>query len=218
MRRESQNSSIPVPLFQSGGGLLNHISGTYSHSVWLIIRDFRCQNCIWENFLTLEFQSWKVNFKTEVCWKSADPHITMHWIKEVEIAKINRRSCDIAIDCRAERFPRLRYAWCDDCVKSSVLKSTTDSYEGDKVLTRSTSISVQPEFMKQHKAVQSVSDLFNIRSQNDDVQDFDVRLDQALLSASEMPSVLILEGLYKSKLQDSVRLQTCFGFVWSRNH
>ena len=35
----------------------------------------------------MEFQTWKVNFKTEVCSKSADPHITMHWVKEVEIAK-----------------------------------------------------------------------------------------------------------------------------------
>ena len=36
---------------------------------------------------SLEFQSWKVNFKTEVCAKSAFAHITMHWIKEVEKAK-----------------------------------------------------------------------------------------------------------------------------------
>ena len=35
----------------------------------------------------MEFESWKVNFKTEVCSKTADPHLTMHWIKEVEIAK-----------------------------------------------------------------------------------------------------------------------------------
>ena len=35
----------------------------------------------------MEFQSWKVNFKTEVCSKSADPHLTMHWIIEVEIAR-----------------------------------------------------------------------------------------------------------------------------------
>ena len=34
-----------------------------------------------------EFHSWKVNFKTEVCSNSAEPHLTMHWIKEVEIAK-----------------------------------------------------------------------------------------------------------------------------------
>ena len=82
--------------------------------------------------------------------------------------------------------------------KSSVLKSTTDSYEGDKLLTWSMSISVLPELMN----------LFSVRLQNDDVQDFDIRWDQALLSASDMPSNVILEGLYKSKLQDSVQLQT----------
>ena len=35
----------------------------------------------------MEFQSWKVNFRTELCQRTADPQITMHWIKEVEIAK-----------------------------------------------------------------------------------------------------------------------------------
>ena len=49
---------------------------------------------------------------------------------------------------------------------------------------------------------------FRERLQSDDVQDFDVRWSQALLSASHMPSDVILEGLYKSKLQDSVQLQT----------
>ena len=35
----------------------------------------------------LEFQSWPVNFKTEVCANSGFPRITIHWINEVEIAK-----------------------------------------------------------------------------------------------------------------------------------
>ena len=44
--------------------------------------------------------------------------------------------------------------------------------------------------------------------ENDDVQDFDTRWDQALLAASEIPTETVLEGLYKSKLQDSVQLLT----------
>ena len=36
---------------------------------------------------SLEFESWKANFKTEVRSTSADPQLTMQWIKEVEIAK-----------------------------------------------------------------------------------------------------------------------------------
>ena len=51
-----------------------------------------------------------------------------------------------------------------------------------------------------HEAVQGLSKLFSISLQNDD----DVRWGQALLSPTEM----VLEGLYKSKLKDSVQLQT----------
>ena len=50
--------------------------------------------------------------------------------------------------------------------------------------------------------------MFSFRLQNDEVQDLDVRWDQALLSASDMPSDAILEGLCKSKLQDFVQLHT----------
>ena len=32
MKRESLNTSIPSHHFQSGGGMLNHIGGTYSHN------------------------------------------------------------------------------------------------------------------------------------------------------------------------------------------
>ena len=39
-------------------------------------------------------------------------------------------------------------------------------------------------------------------------QDFDARWDQDLLSASEIPMEMVLEGLYKSNLQDYVQLQT----------
>ena len=58
-----------------------------------------------------------------------------------------------------------------------------------------------------YEAVQGLSDMFTFSLQNDDVQDFDVIWDQALETASDMPSDVILEGLYKSKLQDSVQLQ-----------
>ena len=73
---------------------------------------------------------------------------------------------------------------------------------------------MQLEPMKQYK---DFSDLFSIRLQNDDVQDFDVRWNQALLSASDMPSVVILEGLYKSKFTALCSASDRVGFVRSRN-
>ena len=45
-----------------------------------------------------------------------------------------------------------------------------------------------------HEAVQGLSDLLSTRLQNDDVQGFDVRWDQALLSSNETPTEMILEG------------------------
>ena len=89
--------------------------------------------------------------------------------------KVNSRTYDIAIDSGANRFSRLRKAWCDDCVcieeashacalpkkewvsKSNALKNTTCSYEGDKLHTWSMSISVQLELMKQYKDSQICS-------------------------------------------------------------
>ena len=56
--------------------------------------------------------------------------------------------------------------------------------------------------------VQGLSDRFASSLQNDDVQDFDVRLDRALISVSEMPSDITLEGLYMSTLRNSAQLQT----------
>ena len=52
-----------------------------------------------------------------------------------------------------------------------------------------------------YETAQGLADLVSM-------QDFDVRCDHALLSVSEMPSPAILEGLYKSKLQNSVQLRT----------
>ena len=86
-----------------------------------------------------------------------------------------------------------------------MLKDTTDTYEETNCLH---DLRAFFRATGADEAIQGLSDLFSIRLQNDDVQDFDVQRDQALLSASDMPSDVILEGLYKSKLQDSVQLQT----------
>ena len=56
--------------------------------VWLIIQELLLRNWILEKmFDPMEFQSWKTNFRAEVCLKTADPQVTMLSIKEVEIAK-----------------------------------------------------------------------------------------------------------------------------------
>ena len=82
-------------------------------------------------------------------------------------------------------------------------KKTTDSHEGEIACMIYEHFRGNGAF----EAVQGLSDLFTKGSQNDDVQDFNVRWDQAHLSASETKE-MILARLYKSKLQNSVQLQT----------
>ena len=91
-----------------------------------------------------------------------------------------------------------------DAMIASALKSSRQAHSFPQKVSKSSVL----KSTRAYEAVQGLSDLFNIRLQNDGVQDFDVRWDPALLSANDMPSDVILEGLYKSKLQDSVQLQT----------
>ena len=88
MERKLQHLSKLVPRFQSGGRLLNHTGGTFFHGGMIGCPKFQFSELRLGKFHdSMDFRSWKVNFKTEACSKSADPHVTMHWIKEVQIAK-----------------------------------------------------------------------------------------------------------------------------------
>ena len=60
-----------------------------------------------------------------------------------------------------------------------------------------------------HEAVQGPSDLFNTRLDNDNVQDFHTRWDQALLAASEIPIAMVLEGFYKSNYRILFSFRLC---------
>ena len=171
---------------------------------------------------SMEFQSWKVNFRTEVCLRTADPQITVHWIKEVEIAK----SIDELMTWRLiveHDFPDFDML---DAIIAFALKKLLNTQihirkrvsveeqrdqKHDRFLRGRQTAHMICEYFRAtgaYEAAQGLSDLFAVSLQNDDVQDFDFRWDRALLSVSAMPSDMILEGLYKSKLQNSAQLQT----------
>ena len=92
VRREPQDSSTHVPRFQKGAGILHHTGGTYSHCGMMDYPRFHISELHLGKFSdSFEFETWEVNFKTDVCANSVLLQITMHWIKEVEKAK--------SIDC-----------------------------------------------------------------------------------------------------------------------
>ena len=66
---------------------VRHTGGTYSHGGMMEYPRFSISELHLAKFPdSMEFQSWKVNFKTELCAKTANPQITMSWITKVEKA------------------------------------------------------------------------------------------------------------------------------------
>ena len=59
-----------------------------------------------------------------------------------------------------------------------------------------------------HDSVEKYTDLFTIVLRNDDVQEFDSKWDEILLSMTQIPSDEILEGLYKLSIRESEKLET----------
>ena len=57
-------------------------------------------------------------------------------------------------------------------------------------------------------SVENYADLFTIAVRNDDIQEFDSKLDGILLSMTKIPSEDILEGLYKLRIRESEKLKT----------
>ena len=169
------------------------------------------------------FKAGRSTSKQKHVQKTADLHLAMQWIKEVETAKsIDELMTSRSIAGRTD-FPD--YDMLDAMVASAV-KKLLDKHVHFR---RSASVGEQraqkyDRFLRgrqiayliyehfratgAYEAVQGLSDLFFKRLQNNDVQDFDVRWDQALLSASETLTEMVLEGSYKSTLQDSVQLQS----------
>ena len=59
-----------------------------------------------------------------------------------------------------------------------------------------------------HDTVLEYADLFSITLRNDDVQEFDTRWDESLLSMSRIPTDDVLESLYKIRIRGSAQPTT----------
>ena len=102
---------------------MNHTGGTYSHGCMM---DYpRIPTTGW-NLGTfpdsMEFQSWKVNFRTVVCLRTADLQITMLWKKRVDIAK----SIDEFVTSRSisGQHNFLDFDVCDAMIASALKKAS----------------------------------------------------------------------------------------------
>ena len=220
MKRESLTTSIQQPHLQSRSSMLNHTCGTYSHNG---VMKYPTKPFTEWNLGTfphsMKFQSWKVNFRTEVCLRTADPQITMLWIKEVEIPE----SIDELLMTSRSITGRHDFPDYDmfDAMIASALKKFLNTHihfrkkvsvedqraqKSDRFLRGKQISYMVYEYFRAtgaDEAVQGLSTLFAISLQNDDVQDVDVRCDQALLSGR----------IEKVKISGFCLTSNCVGFV-----
>ena len=59
-----------------------------------------------------------------------------------------------------------------------------------------------------HDSVENYADLFIIGLRNDDIQEFDSKWNEILLTTTQIPSDDILEGLYQLRIRESDKLKT----------
>ena len=64
-----------------------------------------------------------------------------------------------------------------------------------------------------HDAVLDCADLFFVTLHDDNIQEFDTRWHEVLLSMTKIPSHEILESLYKLRIRESDQLKKRFGIV-----
>ena len=68
-----------------------------------------------------------------------------------------------------------------------------------------------------HDTVLDYADFFSVTLHDDNIQEFDTRWDEVLLSMSKIPSDDILESLYKLRIRESDQLETVLRIVRHAN-
>ena len=195
VRRNPQSSSIPTPPFNQALGTLNplyHSGGTYSQNGVMDFSRYPISPLHLGKFQdSMEFQSWKVNFETEVCSKTS----TSSSQNTVDQKKLREQKSIDGLVTSQSITGRKDFTDYDmlDAMIASALKRPFDKY-----IHFRKRVSVEEQRAQQydrfsrgrqiahmiydhfrtigaHEAVQGVSDLLRKRSEDDDVQDFDTR-------------------------------------------
>ena len=167
------------------------------------------------------FACWKIRFKTEVCTCSQFPSEAMQWIKEVELVDSvdELRSSSPTRGISMPNFEVL-----DARIASALNKIIHSSQFKRRISLEEQKAQKEDRFLRgrtiayliydhfrvtgSHDSVENYTDLFTIVLRNDDIQEFDSKWDEILLSMTKIPHDDILEGLYKLRIRESEKLKT----------
>ena len=167
------------------------------------------------------FACWKIRFKTEVCICSQFPTEAMLWIKDVEMVE----SVDDLKSSRSIRgTPRPNFELLDAKIASALNKFIQNTRFKKKVSLEEMKAHKEDQFLRGRQiaylvyeyfrvigandSVENYADLCTVVLRNDDIQEFDSKWGEILLSMTQIPSDDILESFYKLRIRESEKLKT----------
>ena len=167
------------------------------------------------------FACWKIKFKTEVCLCSQCPTEAMLWIKEVEMVD----SVDDLMSSSSTREIQMpNFEVLDVRIASALNRIIHNSHFKRRICLEEQKAQKQDRFLRGRQiayliyeyfrvtrandSVENYADLFTIGLRNDDIQEFDSKLDEILVSMTKIPPDDILEKLYKLRIRESDKLKT----------
>ena len=172
------------------------------------------------------FLVWKIRFKNQVTTRSDFPPDAMMWIKEVETVdsldelKSSRSVC-------GKDFPNFELL--DAKIASALNKIIQNSHLKKKVSLEEQEAQKDGRFLRgrqvafmiydysraigAHDTVLDYAFFFFVTLHDDNIQEFDTRWDEVLLSMTKIPSDDILESLYKLRIRESAQLKNRIGIV-----
>ena len=167
------------------------------------------------------FACWKIRFKTEVCTCSQFPTKAMQWITEVQLVD-SEDDLKSSLSVRGIRMPNFEVL--DAKIASALNKIIHNSHFKRRISLEEQKAQKQNRFLRGRQiacliyeyfrvtgandSVENYADLFTIVLRNDDIQEFDSKWDEILLSLTKIPPDDILEGLYKLRIRESHQLKT----------
>ena len=153
---------------------------------------------------------WKISFETQVSACSSFPSEAMLWIKEVDLI-------DSVDDFKSSRSIQiythfLNFVMLDATIASSLNRIIQNSYFKKKVSLEDFRVTGA------HDTVLDYANLFSVTLRDDNIQEFDTRWDEVLLSMSKIPSDDIWESLYKLRARESAQLKTVLALYNMETH
>ena len=220
-RSEKQyRDTVPTPRFARKSSTTNslfssrRITSTELHG-WL--KKLQISELQFDKFPTPSpFSCWKIRFQTKVCACSSSPMEAMWWIKEVEMVDSVDDSKSSHSIQGYTHFPN--FETLDARLASALNKIIQNSYFKIKVsleqkaqkedrFLRGRQIADYFQVTGVDDTVLDYADSLSVTLRDDDVQEFDTRWDEVLLSMSKIPLDDILASLCKLRIRESDQLK-----------